>query len=167
MTNLLILNLQVVMALGVYIVIYRIYLRSWFKAQSFGSAVLPLLLLHVFRYLGLMLLAPGQIDPALPREALLVIAWGDFASGACALVAAIAVHHRWPPATWLVGLFSLVGFADFFVVGVTAAKIGIFDADIGMMWFLAAFFAPALLLSQIYIAYRLVRNRHFLHGETR
>jgi hypothetical protein len=159
MTNLSILNLQVATALAGYVVIHRIYLRPWFANRPFESAVMPLLLLHVFRYLGLMLLAPGQIDPVLPRDGLAVIAWGDFASGISALLAAIAVHHRWPVAKLLVGLFCLVGFADFVVVGITAAEIGIFDADIGMMWFLATFFAPALLLSQIYIVYLLFRRR--------
>ncbi len=158
MPSLLVLNLQVLMALGVYVVIYRIYLRGWFLAQPFARAVLPLLLLQVFRYLGLMLLAPGQIDSAIPREALATIAWGDFSSGVCALLAAIALHHRWRAGTALVALFSIVGFADFVVVGITAARVGIFDAEIGMMWFLAAFFAPALLLSQIYIMYRLVAH---------
>ena len=39
---------------------------AWFKAQPFGTAVLPLLLLHAFRYMGLTLIVPGQIDPSIP-----------------------------------------------------------------------------------------------------
>ncbi len=63
MPPLLVLNLQVLVALGAYTVLYRIYLRPWFRAQPFAQAVLPLLILHAFRYLGFTLLAPGQIDP--------------------------------------------------------------------------------------------------------
>ena len=158
MSNLIILNLQFVMALGAYVVIYRIYLQRWFASQPFGKAVLPLLLLHVFRYLGLTLIVPGQIDSSVSMDALQVMAWGDFASGVCALLAAIAVHHRWSVATALVGLFSLVGIGDLIAVGITAIKAGVFFADIGTMWFILVLYAPVMLLAQIYVAYRLVRH---------
>ncbi|MFT5837241.1 MAG: hypothetical protein ACI9ZV_000745 [Candidatus Azotimanducaceae bacterium] len=48
MSNILILNLQIAMAFGAYIVIFRVYLRSCFAAQPFEKAVLPLLLLVPF-----------------------------------------------------------------------------------------------------------------------
>lgn len=156
MSNILILNLQYLMAIGTYVVIYRIYLHKKFKAWPMAAAVLPLLLLHAFRYLGLTLLIPGQMDPALSRDALEVMAWGDYASGVAALFAAIAVHHRWSIATAMVVLFTVVGIGDLIVVGVTATKAGVFFADMGTMWFVNVVFAPALLLSQLYIAYRLV-----------
>ncbi len=156
MSNLVILNLQVLVALGTYVVIYRIYLRPWFKAQPFGSAVLPLLILHAFRYLGLTLIIPGQIDPAVPRDALQIMAWGDFASGVTALLAAVAVHHRWSAATGLVALFTLVGIGDLVSVGYTAVNAGVFFSDIGTMWFVLVLYAPVMLLAQLYIAYRLI-----------
>ena len=162
MSNLVILNLQYLMAIGAFIAIYRIYLRQWFKSRSMHAAVLPLLLLHAFRYIGLTLIVPGQMDPKLPMDGLSVIAWGDYASGAVALLAAIAVHHRWPIATAMVALFTVVGLGDFIVVGYTASSIGVFFADMGTMWYVLVIFAPALLLSQLYIAYRLVM--HLLSG---
>lgn len=161
MSNLVILNLQCLMALGTFIVIYRIYCRQWFRSRSMHAAVLPLLLLHAFRYLGLTLIVPGQMDPALAVDGLSVMAWGDYASGAAALLAAIAVHHRWPVATAMVALFTVIGIGDLIVVGYTATTIGVFFADIGTMWYVLVIFAPALLLSQLYIAYRLVV--HVIH----
>ena len=86
------------------------------------------------------------------------MAWGDFASGVSALLAAIAVHHRWSIATALVALFSLVGIGDLVTVGYTAINAGVFFADIGTMWFVLVLYAPAMLLAQIYIAYRLVQH---------
>ncbi|MCB1613507.1 MAG: hypothetical protein KDI60_17400 [Xanthomonadales bacterium] len=158
MSNLAILSLQYLVALGTYIVIFRVYLQPWFKAQPFGKAVLPLLLLHAFRYLGLTLMVPGQIDESIAFGALQIMAWGDFASGVSALLAAVAVHHRWSSATALVALFSLIGIGDLIVVGHTAINAGVFFADIGTMWFLLVLYAPAMLLAQIYIAYRLVNH---------
>ena len=161
MSNLVILNLQYLPAIGTFIVIYRIYLRQWFRSRPMHAAVLPLLLLHAFRYLGLTLIVPGQMDPALAMEGLSVMAWGDYASGATALLAAIAVHHRWPVATAMVTLFTVIGIGDFIVVGYTAVTIGVVFADMGTMWYVLVIFAPALLLSQIYIAYRLAV--HVMH----
>ena len=158
MSNLVILNLQYVVATGIYIVIFRIYLQRWFAAQPFPQAVLPLLLLHAFRYLGLSLIVPGQIGPTVSMDALQIMAWGDFASGVTALLAAIAVHHRWSTATALVALFSVVGIGDLIVVGITATQAGVFFADIGTMWFILVLYAPVMLLAQLYIAYRLVRH---------
>lgn len=163
MSNLITLNLQFVVAIGVYLVIYRIYLRPWFSAQPFGRAVLPLLLLHAFRYLGLTLIVPGQIDASISMDALQVMAWGDFASGVTALLAAVAVHHRWSTSTALVGLFSLVGIGDLLSVGVVAGNAGIFFAPMGTMWFVLVLYAPVMLLAQIYIAWRLIRH---LRGKT-
>lgn len=158
MSNIVILNLQYMMAFGTFIVIYRIYLRQWFKSRPMHAAVLPLLLLHAFRYLGLTLIVPGQMDPALSLDGLSVMAWGDYASGTAALLAAIAIHHRWSIATAMVAIFTLVGIGDFIVVGYTAANIGVFFADMGTMWFVNVIYAPTLLLSQIYIAYRLTMH---------
>lgn len=156
MNNLVILNLQIVIAIATYILIFRVYFRAWFAAKPFGQAVLPLLLLHAFRYLGLVLIVPGQIDPSVPRDALQIMAWGDFASGVTGLLAALAVHQRWPVATALVALFSVVGIGDLITVGYTANNAGVFFADIGAMWFLLVIYAPVMLLAQTYIAYRLV-----------
>lgn len=162
MSNLVILALQYFMAVGAYVVIYRIYFHAWFKAQPMHAAVLPLLLLHAFRYLGLTLLVPGQMDPTLSMEGLSIMAWGDYASGVAALLAAIAVHHRWPIATATVVLFTIVGIGDFIVVGYTADKIGVFFADMKTMWFMNVIYAPMLLLSQGHIAYRLAT--HLISG---
>jgi hypothetical protein len=169
MSNIVILSLQIAMALGVYIVIYRIYLQSWFTAQPFGKAVLPLLLMHVFRYLGLARIVPGQMDASIPFNVLQLMAWGDFASGATALLAAIAVHHRWTISTGLVALFSVVSIGDLIAVGISTTTVGMFFTDMGTMWFVLVLYAPVMLLAQIYIVFRLVSHlggKEFLRSET-
>lgn len=157
MDNLIILNLQTAMAVAIYLLIYRVYLRDLFNARDFASAVLPLLVLHSFRYLGLCLIIPGQIAEEVPRQALQIMAWGDFASGVSALIAAIAVFKRSRFSPFLVFLFSIIGIGDLMAVGPTAYNAGVFYADIGTMWFVLVTLAPALLLTHIYIAYRLLK----------
>ena len=155
MNNLIILNIQVVSAICVYLLIYKVYLRDWFNARNFGAAVLPLLILHSFRYLGLGLIVDGQIAPRVPREALLIMAYGDFAAAVAALLAAIAIATKSKIGSLMVLLFSVIGIADLIAVGPIAYKAGVFTADIGTMWFILVTLAPALLLTHIFIAYRL------------
>lgn len=155
MSNLMILNIQATMALCIYILIYRVYLRDWFKARDFGAAVLPLLILHSFRYLGLNMLVTGQMAPDIPREALQIMAYGDFAAGFTALLAAIAIAYKSKIGAMLVFVFTIVGVSDLIIVAPTAFNANVFDADMGMMWFLLLVYAPTLLLSHIYIIFRL------------
>lgn len=144
------------MSITAYILIYRVYLRSWLRERTFDEAVLPFLILHIFRFLGLNLLVTGQVDPAVPRDALRIMSYGDLASGVCALLAAFAVVNRSQHRKALVWLFSMVGIADFFVIGPTAWKAGVLFHSIGTMWFLMSTFATALALTHIYIFLRLL-----------
>lgn len=150
------LAIQFSMAVSVYLMIYRTYLKPWFQAQDFAGAVMPLLMLHVFRYLGLALLVTGQVDAAVPRYALSIMAYGDLASGVCALICVMAIAARSRFVVPLVALFSLVGVADLITIGPTALNAGVITSPIGTMWFFLVTFAPLLLLSHLYILGRLV-----------
>ncbi|NCO02590.1 MAG: hypothetical protein GW903_00175 [Alphaproteobacteria bacterium] len=157
MSNLIILNIQILSAICIYLLIYRVYLRDWFNTRDFRAAVLPLLILHSFRYLGLSLIVTGQIASEVPRGALQIMAWGDFAAGFAALLAAITIASKSKRGPFMVLLFSVIGIADLMVVGPTAYNAGVFDADIGTMWFILVTLAPALLLTHVYIVYRLFK----------
>jgi hypothetical protein len=156
------LAIQFSMAIAVYLLIFRTYLQPWFEMRDFDAAVMPLLMVHVFRYLGLALLVTGQVDEAVSRDALSIMAYGDLASGVCALLAVIAISAGSRFVVPLVVLFSIVGIADLITIGPTALNAGVIVSPIGTMWFFLVIFAPILLLSHIYILYRLVR--HFRRG---
>lgn len=159
MQNLIILNVQVGIAIVGYYLAYRIYFRDWLNRQEFGPAVQPLLLIHLYRFLGLTLLVTGQADPNLPLGAMQTIAFGDFAASVAALFAAIAVYANSSSAPLFVAIFTLIGLGDIAIVGYTAITANVFQAYIGGMWFLSGILAPVLLLSHIYIAYRLLVQR--------
>ena len=117
-----------------------------------------MLFFHVFRFLGLNVLVTGQVDPALPIDALQTIAFGDFAASVCALLALLAIAAKSRVAVPLLVLFSVVGIGDLIVVGPTAINGGIFLGAIGVIWWLTATLAPILVLSHAYIAYRLAQH---------
>lgn len=159
MSNTVIQIIQTAMAISAYVLIFRNYLQPWFRARAFGEAILPLLILHIFRYLGLCLLVTGQIDVSVPRDALQWMAFGDLAAAVSALLAATAISARSKLAVPLVTLFTLVGIGDLIMIASTAKNAGVIDAEIGAMWFFLVIFAPAILLSHLYVAYRLFYPR--------
>jgi cbb3-type cytochrome oxidase subunit 3 len=124
----------------------------------FEKAVLPLLLLHVFRFAGFALLVVGQVDPSLPRPVMSAIAYGDLLAGISALMAAIALRGRSSLAMPLIWLFTFIGVADIVNVGRIAITLDLFNHDIGTMWFVSILFFPTLLIAHIYIVYRLINK---------
>ncbi len=163
MNSLIILNIQAVMCLTAILVIYFTYLRPWFAAQPFGPAVLPGLLVHSFRFVGLTMLVNGQIDPELPRRSIQLMAFGDLAAAVTALAAAIAVATKSKMATPLVAVFVVVGGVDFAIAIPTGLNAGVFESYLGGMWIVIQYYVPLVLLTQIYITYRLITH---LRGAT-
>ena len=156
MNNFIILNVQAAMGLTAYFLIYWNYLSPRLRRQPFQQAVLPLMIVNIFRFLGLTFLVTGQLDASLPREPLELIAYGDFAASICALLSTLALTTRSRLATPLVALYSVVGIGDLIMVFPTAIGAGVFDVSMGAMWLTIGLFAPVILLSHVYIAYRLV-----------
>lgn len=152
------LAIQFSMAIVAYLLIFRTYLHPRLRELPFEAAVMPFLILHIFRYLGLALLVTGQVDPAVSRDALSLMAYGDLASGVCALLAVIAIAMKSRFVVPLIVLFSVVGIGDLITIGPTALNAGVIVSPIGTMWFFLVTFAPILLLSHIYIIDRLIRH---------
>ena len=69
MNNFVILNIQALMGLTAYFLIYWNFLRPLAPGLPFERAVLPLMIVNIFRFMGLTFLVTGQLDP-LCREAL-------------------------------------------------------------------------------------------------
>lgn len=158
MNNWTILGIQSTIGLVVYTLIFFWYVQPRLSQLPFEKAVLPMLLLHVFRFAGFALLVVGQVDPSLPEEALSAISYGDLLAGISALIAAIALRGQSSLAVPLIWFFTLIGFADIANVGRIAISLDLFNQYIGVMWFVAILFFPTLLTAHIYIVYRLIKK---------
>ncbi|NJL55394.1 MAG: hypothetical protein HC838_12695 [Spirulinaceae cyanobacterium RM2_2_10] len=158
MNNWTILGVQSTIGLVVYALMFFWYVQPRLSKLPFENAVLPLLLLHVFRFAGFALLVVGQVDPSLPREAMSAIAYGDLLAGVSALIAALALRGGSGLAVPLIWLFTLIEFADIANVGRIAINLDLFNQYIGTMWFVSILFFPTLLIAHIYIFHRLVKK---------
>lgn len=152
-----ILTVNLVFSTLVFWIAARLYLWPRLHRLSPRDVLLPILLLHGFRHLGLMFLAPGATGPGIPAQFALPAAAGDLAAALLAITAIPAVATDARIAKPLVWLFNVEGTLDL------AAAIGlatIFDAapHMGAAYWIPAFWVPALLVSHWITFVVLVRH---------
>src|SRR5574341_944989 len=120
------------------------------------TVLLPILLLHSTRHLGLMFLAPGATYPGIPAQFAYPAAVGDLVAAALAIAAIPAVVRQARIARLLVWLFNIEGTLDLLSAIALAA---IYDAAafMGPVYWIPAFWVPALLVTH-YIMFVVLRK---------
>src|SRR5215471_7221625 len=74
----------------------RLYLMPAISRLEARSVVLPILLLHSMRHLGLMFLAPGAVFPGIPQQFTYPAALGDLLTAVrSSRYLQSFVHRRW------------------------------------------------------------------------
>ncbi len=121
------------------------------------SVVLPILLLHAFRHLGLMFLAPGAVYPGIPEAFAYPAAIGDLVAAVLALLAIPAVAGQSRLARPLVGLFNTEGTLDL-VAAISLATVNNAAPYMGPAYWIPAFWVPALLVTH-YVVFALLGSR--------
>jgi hypothetical protein len=110
-----ILTLNLLFSTIVFAIAAKLYLIPELARLEPRAVVLPILLLHALRHLGLMFLAPGAVDPGIPKQFAYPAAFGDLIAAVLALIAIAAVVSRSWFARPLVGLFNVVGTIDLLI----------------------------------------------------
>ena len=149
-----VLTINVVFSTLIFWLVARIYLLPHLPGSDPRVVLVPILLLHATRHLGLMFLAPGATYNGLPSRFAYPAALGDFLAAILALVALPAVLRRARLAKLLVWIFNLEGSLDLFAA-ITLATI--YDADpfMGAAYWIRALWVPALLVTH-YLTFRLL-----------
>ena len=102
-----ILTVNLLLSTLVFAIAARLYLLPKLPGLDPKAVVLPILLLHAMRHLGLMFLAPGAVFPGIPAQFAYPAAFGDLTAAVLALIALLAVVRGSRLARPLVGLFNL------------------------------------------------------------
>jgi hypothetical protein len=124
----------------------RLYVVPRLSRLSPQAVLLPILLLHSTRHLGLMFLAPGAVYAGIPSAFAVPAAYGDFAAALLALAAIPAVVRNHRSARALVWIFSLEGTADL-IAAIFLATYFDAPAYMGPAYWIPAFWVPALLVT--------------------
>jgi hypothetical protein len=148
-----ILTVNLLMSTLVFWVAAKLYLVPKLDQCEPRTILLPILLLHALRHLGLMFLAPGAVFAGIPTQFTYPAALGDLLASVLALIAIPAVAARARIAKALVWLFSIEGSLDLaLAVALATARA---RSSMGPAYWIPAFWVPALLVTH-YITFLLL-----------
>jgi len=136
----------------------RLYLMPRLASLEPRTVLLPILLLHAFRHLGLMFLASGATYPGVPPQFAYPAAFGDLLAALLAVAAIPAVAGNWRSSRPLVWIFNVEGTVDL-MVAITLATLYNAQPFMGPAYWIPAFWVPALLVTHYITFVVLLRNR--------
>jgi hypothetical protein len=141
-----ILTVNLLFSTLVFWIAARIYVLP--KLPELGPQVvlLPILLLHSFRHLGLMFLAPGVTYPGMPPQFAYPAAFGDLLAALLALAGILLVARNAGGSRLVVWLFNVEGTVDL-LAAITLATIYGASPYMGAAYWIPAFWVPALLVT--------------------
>ncbi len=109
------------------------------------EALRPLLILHIFRFIGLALLVPGVVSPDLPPTFAHYAAYGDIIAAILALVSLLLLPSAaGVAAAWI---FNILGSADLLNVFYQGNHTGLLAGQLGATFFLPTVIVPLLLIT--------------------
>jgi len=120
------------------------------RGRGRADALRPVLLLHSFRFIGLVFLVPGVVSPDLPLAFARPAAYGDFATSILALLSlatlgsAVGIALAWA--------FNVVGTLDLLYAFVQGNRTGLGEAP-GLQG--AAYFVPTLVVPLLLVTHAL------------
>lgn len=150
---------QSTFSLIVFTLIAKWYVAPRLTHKPLADALIPLLLVHLFRYTPLTLLVPGQVAANVPRDVAASIAYGDLVAAIFALLATLLLRYRKPGAVLVTWLFTIVGIADIVMAIVHGMGSHLYEYALGFNWYILNFYVPALIVTHVMIVARLLRRR--------
>src|SRR3990172_6127807 len=150
-------GLQFLLSLVVYGLLATWYVAPALDRLPLHDALIPLLVPHALRHLGLVFLVPAVVAPTLPPAFALPAAYGDLLAGLLALLAMVALRRRWAVAIALAWLANVVGTLDLLHAFYRGIPL---DAGrhMGSAWYIPTFIVPALFVTHFMIFALLIKR---------
>jgi hypothetical protein len=136
----------------------RLYLLPLIPRLRPQQILIPILLLHSTRHLGMMFLTRGATYPGLPLEFAYPAAFGDLITAIIAFAAIPLVLRGSPLAKPIVWVFNIFGTVDL-LVAITTATIYNAPVAMGPAYWIPAFWVPLLLVTHYVTFILLLRHR--------
>ena len=141
-----VLTLNLVANTAIFYVAARLYLLPQLSRLRPKQVLVPILLLHSTRHLGMMFLTRGATYPGMPSEFAYPAAFGDLLTAVLALVTLPIVLRGSSLAKPAVWLFNIVGTLDL-ATAITRATIHNAPVAMGPAYWIPAFWVPLLLVT--------------------
>ena len=158
MDNFTIINLQALVGTIAIILGFRYWIHPRISKLPINEALLPLVFLNTFRYLGLSFMAKEQFYDGFPQDFLTTVGLLDFTTAILAIISFVALKNKWSFSISLVWIFNVVGFGDLITAFPQFFGLKLYDQDLGFIWLIFITYGLAAFLSHIYIFIRLFKN---------
>jgi hypothetical protein len=155
-----ILTLNLLFSTLIFAIAAWIYVGPILRTHDLKTLLIPILLLHMFRHLGLMFLERGGTLPGMPPEFAIPAAYGDFLAAILAFIALFALLRNSKFSSLLVWIFNIEGTLDLLLAIALGTK---YEAVhfMGAAYWIPAFWVPALLVTH-FITFRLLLGQRKL-----
>ena len=148
---------SVMVSLLAFTLIASWYIVPRLSKQPYVQALIPLVLLNVFRTGGLVFLLPQVMGGTLPSDFAVPAAYGDFLTAVLALLTALMLRLRPRLALPLVWLLNIVGFADLLFATYKGVVVGFPSFHVGIAWFIPTVYVPLLIVNHVVVFWFLLR----------
>jgi hypothetical protein len=152
-----ILTVNLLFSTFVFWIAARLYVLPRLHQLTPRTILLPILLLHAFRHLGMMFLAAGATYAGIPAQFAYPGAFGDLLAAILAVAAIPAVARSARIAKTLVWIFNIEGTVDL-IVAIALATINDASPYMGPAYWIPAFWVPALLVTH-YLTFLVLLKR--------
>ena len=142
---------------AIFYVAARLYLLPLIPRVSLQLILVPILLFHSMRHLGMMFVTRGATYPGLPSQFAKKAAFGDLLTAILAFVAiplVLSGSGLAKPAVWI---FNIVGTIDL-IVAIATATIYNAPPAMGPAYWIPALWVPMLLVTH-YVTFILLWRR--------
>ena len=140
-------GLSVLMSFIACGLVTKLYVWPRVRAMRTEEALIPLVIPHTFRFVGLSFLVPGVVSPSLSSAFALPAAYGDLIAAVLAIISICGLTARasWAvPTAWM---FNAWGTVDLlFAVYQGQIGVGIDPGSLGAAFFIPTVVVPALLV---------------------
>lgn len=153
-------GLSIFMSFVAFALVTTLYIWPRLRMLERHNALVPLVVPHTFRFIGLSFLVPGVVSPSLPLAFAAPAAFGDLVAALLAVAATIALTRRAPFAISLTWLFNVWGTADLlfaFYQGLFGVRLD--PRALGAAFYIPTVVVPAALITHGLIFRLLVRSR--------
>ena len=154
-------GLSILMSFIAFGIITKLYIWPALRDLPRERALMPLVVPHTFRFVGLSFLIPGVVSPSLPSAFAAPAAYGDLVAAVLAVVSTLALASRTSWATAMVWLFNVWGTVDL-LHAIYQGQFGVrIDPEsLGAAFFIPTVVVPALLVTHALIFWLLLRRTH-------
>ena len=155
-------GLSILMSFIAFGIVTKLYIWPRLRVMRREDALLPLVVPHTFRFVGLSFLIPGVVSPSLSSAFAVPAAYGDLVAAILAVVATLALSARASWAIPIVWVFNVWGAADLVFALFEGARSGIQPGQWGAAFFIPTAIVPPLLVTHWLIFRLLIRRGEYL-----